>query len=100
MLLIFFIVLSRYTFSIGQTIAKLKYFSQNIPKNPEKEIELNFPNDELGDIAQHIIKLYRRQQKAKNELALEREKLIKHFQYGKDSRCSRKMGLRYWLTYS
>ena len=28
MLLIFFIVLSRYTFSIGQTIAKLKYFSQ------------------------------------------------------------------------
>ena len=84
MLLIFFIVLSRYTFSIGQTIAKLKYFSQNIPKNPEKEIELNFPNDELGDIAQHIIKLYRRQQKAKNELALEREKLIKHFQYAKE----------------
>lgn len=84
MLLIFFIVLSRYTFSIGQTIAKLKYFSQNVPKNPEKEIEINFPNDELGDIAQHIIKLYRRQQKAKNELALEREKLIKHFQYAKE----------------
>lgn len=84
MLLIFFIVLSRYTYSIGQTIAKLKYFSQNVPKNPEKEIEYNFPNDELGDIAQHIIKLYRRQQKAKNELALEREKLIKHFQYAKE----------------
>lgn len=84
MVLVFFIVLSRFTFSIGQTIAKLKYFSQNVPKNPEKEIEYTFPNDELGDIAQHIITIYRKQQKAKNELALEREKLIKHFQYAKE----------------
>lgn len=84
MVLIFFIVLSRFTFSIGQTIAKLKNFSQNVPKDPEREIEYNFPNDELGDIAQHIIRLYKKQQKAKNELALEREKLIKHFQYAKE----------------
>ncbi len=84
MILVFFIVLSRFTFSIGQTIAKLKYFSQNVPKNPEKEIEYNFPNDELGDIAQQIISIYRKQQKAKNDLALEREKIIKHFQYAKE----------------
>ena len=84
MILVFFIVLSRFTFSIGQTIAKLKYFSQNVPKNPEKEIEYIFPNDELGDIAQQIISIYRKQQKAKNDLALEREKIIKHFQYAKE----------------
>ena len=43
-----------------------------------------FPNDELGDISKNIVTLYHRQQKAKDELSMEREKLIKHFQYAKE----------------
>ena len=71
MTLIFFFVLSRFTFSIGKTISKLR-------------VDYVFPNDELGDISQNIVTLYHRQQKAKNELSMEREKLIKHFQYSKE----------------
>lgn len=81
MTLIFFFVLSRFTFSIGRTISKLRDFALNVEKDRMQQAEYVFPNDELGDISQNIVTLYHRQQKAKNELWMEREKIIKHFQY-------------------
>ena len=84
MTLIFFFVLSRFTFSIGKTISKLRDFALNVEKDRMPAVEYVFPNDELGDISQNIVTLYHRQQKAKNELSMEREKLIKHFQYSKE----------------
>lgn len=84
MTLIFFFVLSRFTFSIGRTISKLRDFALNVEKDRMPEVDYVFPNDELGDISQNIVALYHRQQKAKNELWMEREKIIKHFQYSKE----------------
>ena len=84
MTLIFFFVLSRFTFSIGKTISKLRDFALNVEKDRMPAVDYVFPNDELGDIPQNIVTLYHRQQKAKNELSMEREKLIKHFQYSKE----------------
>ncbi|WP_297906107.1 ATP-binding protein [uncultured Parabacteroides sp.] len=84
MTLIFFFVLSRFTFSIGKTISKLRDFALNVEKDQMPVVDYVFPNDELGDISQNIVTLYHRQQKAKNELSMEREKLIKHFQYSKE----------------
>ena len=84
MTLIFFFVLSRFTFSIGKTISKLRDFALNVEKYRMPAVDYVFPNDELGDISQNIVTLYHRQQKAKNELSMEREKLIKHFQYSKE----------------
>ena len=84
MTLIFFFVLSRFTFSIGKTISKLRDFALNVEKDRMPAVDYVYPNDELGDISQNIVTLYHRQQKAKNELSMEREKLIKHFQYSKE----------------
>ena len=84
MTLILFFVLSRFTFSIGKTISKLRDFALNVEKDRMPAVDYVFPNDELGDISQNIVTLYHRQQKAKNELSMEREKLIKHFQYSKE----------------
>ena len=84
MTLIFFFVLSRFTFSIGKTISKLRDFALNVEKDRMPAVDYVFPNDELGYISQNIVTLYHRQQKAKNELSMEREKLIKHFQYSKE----------------
>ena len=84
MTLIFFFVLSRFTFSIGKTISKLRDFALNVEKDRMPAVDYVFPNDELGDISQNIVTLYHRQQKAKNDLSMEREKLIKHFQYSKE----------------
>ncbi len=85
MTLIFFFVLSRFTFSIGRTISKLRDFalSMETGRVPE-DADYTFPNDELGDISKNIVTLYHQQQKAKDELSMEREKLIKHFQYAKE----------------
>ena len=84
MTLIFFFVLSRFTFSIGRTISKLRDFALNVEKDRIPKNEYVFSNDELGDISKNIVGLYHRQQKAKDELSMEREKLIKHFQYAKE----------------
>ena len=84
MIMICFFVLSKFTFSIGQTISKLRDFASNIKNGQIPAEEYAFPNDELGDISKNIVSLYHRVQRAKNELSLEREKLIKHFQYAKE----------------
>ena len=84
MVVIFFFVLSRFTLSIGQTISKLRDFASNLRNVKQDDAEYVFPNDELGDISKQIVTLYHKQQKAKNELATEREKLIKHFQYSRE----------------
>lgn len=84
MTLLFFFVLSHFTFSIGRTISKLRDFALNIEKDRIPDTDYVFPNDELGDISKNIVTLYHRLQKAKDELLMEREKIIKHFQYAKE----------------
>ena len=54
MTLIFFFVLSRFTFSIGRTISKLRDFALNVEKDRIPENEYVFPNDELGDISKNM----------------------------------------------
>lgn len=84
MTMIFFFVLSKFTFSIGRTISKLRNFALNVENGQIPQNEYVFPNDELGDISKNIISIYHRQQRATNELSMEREKLMKHFQYSKE----------------
>ncbi len=84
MTILFLFVLSRFTLSIGRTISKLRNFASNVENGRMPENEYKFPNDELGDISKNIISLYHRQLRAKDELTMEREKIIKHFQYAKE----------------
>lgn len=67
MLAIFFIVLSRFSFSIGNTISKLRDFAHNIEGRNLQDIEYTFPNDELGDISRNIVMLYQHQQEIKED---------------------------------
>jgi Signal transduction histidine kinase len=81
--LILLFVLHRFTSSIGRTISKLKNFTQKIDSNTPLE-DYEFPDDELGDISDSIITLYNRLQKTKDALAMDRDKIIKHFRYSRD----------------
>ena len=85
LIILFIFVLLRYTRSIGRTISELRDFAQNIKseKSPEK-IAYRFPNNELGDISQLVVSLYNKQVKAKKELSIERDKIMKHFKYSKE----------------
>ena len=85
MTLLFFCVLSSFTFSIGKTISRLRDFAKEMDSNHKLDTDKYiFPNDELGEISTEIVSLYKQQLKAKEELSFEREKIIKHFQYSKE----------------
>ncbi len=67
MVLFFFFVLSRFTFSIGKTISKLRDFARNVEDGILPEVEYTFSNNELGDISHNIITLYHQQQAIKED---------------------------------
>ncbi|MCD7933641.1 MAG: ATP-binding protein [Tannerellaceae bacterium] len=84
MAILFLFVISSFTRSIGKTVSKLKEFALHAYNGQMPDTDYVFPDDELGDIAKHIITLYHRQQKSASALSMEREKLMKHFQYAKE----------------
>ena len=63
------IVLYRFTSRLGQNITKLRIFAYKADHNESLEVEdlASFPNDELGEIAERIIKMYKRIQTTRKE---------------------------------
>ena len=80
LLIIMLLLLYRTTHRLGKTIAQLRDFAQNADKNRSIDANQRFPNNELGEISQHIVGMFKRISKTRDELYLEREKLITHLQ--------------------
>lgn len=62
-------VLYRFIARLGQNITKLRIFAYKADHNESLEVEdlAKFPNDELGEIAERIIKMYKRIQSTRKE---------------------------------
>lgn len=67
MVIFFFIVLSRFTFSIDKTVSRLRDFARKVEEGKMPDTDYEFPNDELGDISQNMINLYHKQESVKEE---------------------------------
>ena len=63
------VVLYRFTSRLGDNITKLRTFANKADHNESLDIEdlVAFPNDELGEIAEKIIKIYKRLQSTRKE---------------------------------
>jgi len=63
------IILYRFTYRLGANITKLKLFASRADKNESLDTEdlAEFPDDELGEIAERIIKIYKRLQTTRQE---------------------------------
>ncbi len=63
------VVLYRFTNRLGKNISKLRIFAYKADHNESLEVEdlAKFPNDELGEIAERIIKMYKRIQTTRRE---------------------------------
>lgn len=63
------IVLYRFIHSLDANITKLRIFARRADHNESLETEdlIGFPADELGEISEHIIKIYKRLQQTKEE---------------------------------
>ena len=63
------VVLYRFTYRLGKNVSKLTIFAYKADHNESLEVEdlVNFPDDELGEIAERIIKMYKRVQTTRKE---------------------------------
>jgi len=68
-IIILTIVLYRFTNRLGKNISKLRIFACKADHNESLEVEdlAKFPADELGEIAERIIKMYKRIQTTRKE---------------------------------
>jgi Signal transduction histidine kinase len=84
LLLIF--IFYKFTSKLGIAIKQLREFAQKADKNEPIDIETMsvFPHNELGEISQHIIQIYKRLSETKEALYIEREKLIMHLQSSRE----------------
>ena len=79
-------VLALYIISrnFTRSIDRLRIFIQRAEKEELFETDIEFPNDELGEISKNIVKLYKLQLQTKEDVNKEREKLIKHLQISQE----------------
>ncbi len=84
LLLIF--IFYKFTAKLGKAITNLREFAKRADRNEpiEMDIQAAFPHNELGEISQHIIQIYRRLRETKEALYIEREKLITHLQTSRE----------------
>lgn len=76
----------KFTTKLGTAINQLQEFAKRADKNEPIDINIQsaFPHNELGEISQHIIQIYKRVRETKEALYIEREKLITHLQTSRE----------------
>lgn len=67
-----------------RSLDRLRDFTQKAEKGEIPDIEIEFPNNELGEISKNIVQLYRLLLETKNQVNKEREKLITHLQISQE----------------
>lgn len=74
------IVLYRFIDRLDANITKLRIFAQRADRNESLDTEdlVDFPGDELGEISEHIIKIYKRLQDTKEEQNLLKRQLTQN----------------------
>lgn len=80
--LLLLIIFYKFTKKLGTSINKLREFAMRADRNEPIDMATiaAFPHNELGEISQHIIQIYKRLHETKEALYIEREKLITHLQ--------------------
>jgi len=67
-----------------KSIDRLRIFTQKAEKEEIQDTDIKFPSNELGEISNNIVQLYKRLLQTKDQVDKEREKLIKHLQISQE----------------
>ncbi|GHT30924.1 two-component sensor histidine kinase [Bacteroidia bacterium] len=73
--------------SFSNSILQLKDFASKIKKGQPIPDDVNFHNDELGEIGYELIDIFKQKEAANQSIELERQKLIRHFQFSGEGLC-------------
>jgi len=77
--LIIWLVINELTKRLSISITKLKDFAIKAGKNePIEDDESEFPDHELGEIGAQIVKIYNKLRRAKDDVAMEKDRLFNH----------------------
>ena len=68
----------------SKSIKELRSFSQNLKNGIPDMPEFKFTDDEVGAVSSDIVENYNLLQENRKKLAMEREKLLQHFQYSEE----------------
>ncbi|MDR2810580.1 MAG: two-component sensor histidine kinase [Tannerellaceae bacterium] len=71
----------------GKSILQLKKFSSTIQKGQHIPESIRFRSDELGEIGNELIDIFKQMQSSKKNIEIEREKLIRHFRFSGEGLC-------------
>ena len=87
-IILFFIVCAVMMFyfadKFSKSIKELKEFAVNLKNERPTKTAFEFPDDEIGEISAEIVENYNLLKENRKKLALEREKLIQHFQFSEE----------------
>ena len=89
-IVLFFITLLALAYlsnRFGESISALKDFTYSAQNDTSNLDEISFPDDELGAIGDKIVDLYKQIKRNKQKIAIEREKLLQHFQHTQEGVC-------------
>ncbi|HLP04893.1 MAG TPA: ATP-binding protein [Paludibacter sp.] len=67
-----------------RSLDRLRIFTQKAEREEIFDTDIEFPKDELGEISNNIVELYKLLLATKDEVYKEREKLIKHLQISQE----------------
>lgn len=76
--LVIWLLVNVITKRLSISITKLKDFAIKAGKNEPIENESEFPDNELGEIGTQIVKIYNKLRRAKDDVALEKDRLFNH----------------------
>ncbi len=76
--LIIWFLINLVTKRLSISITKLKDFSIKAGRNAPIDEDMQFPDNELGEIGTQIIKIYNNLRKTKDDVALEKDRLFNH----------------------
>lgn len=77
-LLLAMVALYFITKSFTKSIDRMRIFTERAKNGEELDVDVEFPNDELGEISSNMVMLYRQLARTKDAVNNEREKLINH----------------------
>ncbi|MDD2797002.1 MAG: ATP-binding protein [Bacteroidales bacterium] len=87
LIVLFFIIvftLFRYSQILGKSISRLREFVTKAEENLPIDNQIVFSNDDIGEISNKLVNLYKRLKTTKTALTIEQEKLYMHFRFSRE----------------
>lgn len=78
------VLLNYVSTRFSKSISQLKSFTSRMKEGKPLSDSMQFPDDELGEIGHEVVDIFNQKEESKRDIEIEKEKLVKHFQFSKE----------------